>query len=747
MFGSLRKIRLWSKEYYLLTKDDEMMKKSEPTIAAERQYIIEKEKFVPVSQYFGEDTFNQAVIKEKLPKDVYKKLMQSVNEDKPLDAETANVVAHAMKEWAIEKGATHFAHWFQPMTGTTAEKHDAFADPNGPGTVIERFSGKQLVQGEPDASSFPSGGIRATFEARGYTAWDMSSPAFIKRNGISTTLCIPTAFISYTGEVLDKKTPLLRSLRAINKSSVNMLKLLGAKNVKKVHVNLGAEQEYFLIDMDYYYKRQDLVLGGRTVVGAPPAKGQELEDQYFGSIKERISSFMHDVEEELYKLGIPAKTRHNEVAPSQYEIAPVYEEANIATDHNQMVMETLKYVAKKHRLAALLHEKPFARINGSGKHVNWSLSDDNGNNLLNPGKTPHDNIQFLVFLIATVRAIYKNADILRATVASYGNDHRLGANEAPPAIISVFLGEQLTRILENIEKGTVTKATNSEIIDLGISSLPQVSKDYADRNRTSPFAFTGNKFEFRAVGSSQSIACPTFALNTMVAESLDDLAEKIKARDSRNINQAVFEVLRSEIRTILPILFNGDNYTREWEAEAKKRGLPNEKTTPAALKALVTDKALRLFEKHEVFSNSELRSRYMIYVARYIKDLEIEVNCLNNICMSQVIPAAVVYQKDLAKAIIHTKEVLGSGAVLSSQTELLKKILDLINGIYTTGKDIQSRVETAKAIDDDQKEAETLCAKVKPKMDELREYVDALENLVDDERWPLPKFWEMLFIC
>jgi len=723
------------------------MKKTTPTLAAERQYVIEKEKFVPVSQYFGEDTFNHKVIKEKLPKDIYKKLMETINEDKTLDDETANVVAHAMKEWALEKGATHFAHWFQPMTGATAEKHDAFADPSGPGTVIERFSGKQLIQGEPDASSFPSGGIRATFEARGYTAWDMSSPAFIKRNGISTTLCIPTAFISYTGEVLDKKTPLLRSIRALNKSAVNMLKLLGEKNVKKVHANLGVEQEYFLIDMDYYYKRQDLVLGGRTVVGAPPAKGQELEDQYFGSIRERISSFMHDAEEELYKLGIPAKTRHNEVAPSQYEIAPVFEEANLAVDHNQMIMETLKHVARKHRLAALLHEKPFAKINGSGKHVNWSLSDNDGNNLLNPGKTPQDNIHFLVFLIATIRAVYKHADFLRATVASYGNDHRLGANEAPPAIISVFLGGQLTQILDNIEKGTVHKATNAEIIDLGISSLSQVSKDYADRNRTSPFAFTGNKFEFRAVGSSQSIACPAYAINTIVAESLDELAEKIQARGAKNINQAVFEVLKKEISQIRPILFNGDNYTSQWAAEAEKRGLPHEKSTPGALKALITDKALRLFKKHEVFSNTELKSRYLIYVERYIKDMEIEVNCLNNICMTQVMPAAVAYQKKLAKAIIDTREALGSGAVMSSQMELLKKILDLINHVYTTCKDIQARVDAAKAIDDEQKKAETLCAKVKPKMDELREYVDALENLVDDETWPLPKFWEMLFIC
>ena len=725
------------------------MKKTKPITAAERTYVIEKEKFVPVSEYFGEDTFNAKVMKEKLPKNIFKKLMDAINEDANLDEETANVVAHAMKEWALEKGATHFAHWFQPMTGITAEKHDAFVDPIAPGEVIERFSGKQLVQGEPDASSFPSGGIRATFEARGYTAWDMSSPAFIKRNGISTTLCIPTVFISYTGQALDKKTPLLRSIRALNKSATTMLKLLGVKNVKKVYSNLGPEQEYFLIDMDYYYKRQDLVLGGRTVVGAPPPKGQELEDQYFGSIKERISSFMHDVEEELFKLGIPAKTRHNEVAPSQYEIAPVYEEANLAIDHNQLVMETLRYVAKKHRLAALLHEKPFAKINGSGKHVNWSMSDSNDNNLLNPGTTPQDNILFLVFLIATVRAVYKHADILRATVATYGNDHRLGANEAPPAIISVFLGEQLTQILDNIEKGTVTKATNAEIIDLGISSLYQVSKDNTDRNRTSPFAFTGNKFEFRAVGSSQSISTQVIALNTIVAESIDEIAEKIRqrAKSAKNINQAVFDVLKAEIKFARPILFNGDNYTKEWELEAKKRGLPNEKTTPPALRALVTEKALNLFEKYEVLSRVELKSRQLIHLERYIKDLEIEVKCLNTICMSQILPAAVAYQQTLARAINGTKEALGSAAVLSSQIELLKKILELINNIYITNKDILAKVETAETIHDEQKKAEMLASKVKPKMDELREYADALENLVDDEIWPLPKFWEMLFIC
>jgi glutamine synthetase len=723
------------------------MKRTVPITASERNYVIEKEKFVPVSEYYGEDTFNLKVLKVKLPRETYKKIIEAINEGTVLDIETANIVAHAMKEWALGKGATHFAHWFQPMTGITAEKHDAFIDPIGIGEVIERFSGKQLVQGEPDASSFPSGGIRSTFEARGYTAWDMSSPAFIRRNGISTTLCIPTAFISYTGEALDKKTPLLRSNKAVSKSAVSIMNLLGSKGVKRVYSTLGPEQEYFLIDADYFFKRQDLVLGGRTVVGAPPAKGQELEDQYFGSIKERIASYMHDMEEELFKLGVPAKTRHNEVAPSQFELAPVFEEANVAVDHNQIVMDTMQSVAKKHHLACLLHEKPFAGINGSGKHLNWSLSDNKGNNLLNPGQTPQDNIQFLVFLIATVRAVYKHADILRASVGSYANDHRLGANEAPPAILSIFLGDQLTNILEDIEKGKVTKATDREIIDLGISSLPIVSKDNTDRNRTSPFAFTGNKFEFRTVGSSQSISFPTAVLNTIVAESLDYLAEKIKAQGGKNINQAVFAVIKKEIKEIKAVLYNGDNYTQEWEKEAGKRGLPNDKTTPVALKALVTQKALDLFDKYQVLSNVELKSRYLIRLERYIKDLEIEVKCLNNICLSQVIPAAMAYQKGLSKAIIGAREALGKSVDFSAQQELLKRIVELVNKIYATDKDILAKVAAVSSVHDEQKKAEMLCSKVKTRMNELREYVDELEGLVDDELWPMPKFWEMLFIC
>jgi len=722
------------------------MEKKRILIASERAYAVLREKEVPVSEYFGEDTFSLKVMKEKLPKDVYKKVLDAINEQSVLDIETANIVAHAMKEWAIGKGATHFAHWFQPMTGATAEKHDAFIEVVGPGEVIERFSGRQLVQGEPDASSFPSGGIRTTFEARGYTAWDIASPAFIRRSGISTTLCIPTVFISYNGEALDKKTPLLRSCKALNKSAIDMLKLLGVEDVKRVYSTLGPEQEYFLIDASFYHQREDLVLSGRAVLGAPPAKGQELEDQYFGSIKERISSFMHDVEEELFKLGIPAKTRHNEVAPSQFEIAPLFEEANIAIDHNQLVMDTLKSVAKKHHLACLLHEKPFAGVNGSGKHLNWSLADNRGNNLLNPGITPQDNIQFLVFLIATVRAVYLHADILRASVASYSNDYRLGANEAPPAIISVFLGEQLTKILEDIEKGRVTRATDNAIIDLGISTLPVLSRDNTDRNRTSPFAFTGNKFEFRAVGSSQSISFPATVINTIVAESLDYLAEKIKAKKTKNINQAVFDVLREEIRVIKPILFNGDNYSKEWEKEAARRGLPNAKTTPEALDALITEKAIALFSRYGVFSPVELKSRYLIHLERYMKDMEIDVKCLHNLVMSHVIPAAVNYSHKLAETIIKVREALDRDKELAHLAQLLKNVSSLMEECLKTDRAMMESLSKVDSIEDEKKRAFALCGEVKSKMNNLRIYADELEVLIPDELWTLPKFWEMLFI-
>jgi glutamine synthetase len=721
------------------------MKKMTPTIATERNYTVEKEKCLPISSYFGEDTFNDKAMQAKLPKATYEKLKESMEKGKKLDVKTANAVANAMKKWALEKGATHFAHWFQPMTGSTAEKHDAFIEISGPGEVIERFTGEQLVQGEPDASSFPSGGLRATFEARGYTAWDMSSPAFLRKNGIGITLCIPSVFISYHGEALDKKTPLLRSVRAVNESALRVLRLLGNHKSKKIHSNLGPEQEYFCIDMDYFYKRQDLVLTGRTIVGAPPAKGQELEDQYFGSIKERMQSFMHDVEEELYKLGIPAKTRHNEVAPSQFEIAPLYEEANIAVDHNLLVMDKLQQVARQHNMAVLLHEKPFAGINGSGKHVNWSLSTDDGINLFKPGKTPHDNIQFLVFLLATMKAVHRHADLLRASVGSAANDHRLGANEAPPAIISIFLGEQLTKILESIEQGVANGATDKNIIDLGISSLPVVSRDNSDRNRTSPFAFTGNKFEFRAVGSSQNISFPSAVLNTIVAESLDEVADTIEKKGTDNIRQTVLDIMKEELPKVKSILFMGDNYTDEWHREAERRKLPNMKTSPEAFKALETEKALSLFEKYKVLSRLELKSRYTIRIEKYCKDIEIEAKAMYNIVSSMIIPAALRQQKELAESISRTEKVLGEGIDLSAQKNLLRRVTELINGVDTSLHTLRSKHEKSNTFHEQEK-ADFICLEVRAAMDEVRKQVDELELYVADDVWPMPKFWEMLFV-
>ena len=726
------------------------MKKYIPPIASEREKVLESGTQGPISVYFGENTFNLKIMKDRLPGEVFGKLRDIINENLILDIETANAVAHAMKEWALEKGATHFAHWFQPMTGATAEKHDAFIEFVSPGEVIERFSGKQLVQGEPDASSFPSGGLRATFEARGYTAWDISSPAFIRRNGLATTLCIPCAFISYTGEALDKKTPLLRSLKAINKSAIRMLKILGNNQSKRVICNLGPEQEYFLIDTDFFHKRQDLLLTGRALLGAPPAKGQELEDQYFGSIKERIQSFMHDVEEEMYRLGIPAKTRHNEVAPSQFEVAPIFEEANIAVDHNLLMMDTLHKTAKKHRLAALLHEKPFAGVNGSGKHLNWSLADDRGNNLFNPGATPSDNIQFLVFLTATIRAVYRHGDILRASVASAGNDHRLGANEAPPAIISVFLGEQLARILGEIEQGVVSVATDSAIIDLGISSIPQLSRDTSDRNRTSPFAFTGNKFEFRAPGASQSISFPAAVLNTIVSESLDDLADvlelKMKDAGSGDIKQVILDVLREELHTIKAVLYMGDNYSAEWENEAVKRGLPNLKTSPDAFPALVTHKALHLFEKFGVLRDIELQSRYAVRLEKYCAEMEIESRALSTLASTGVVPAAVRYQDRLARAIERTVKVLGSDLYVTHQRDLLKEITSLINVIISLLNELKEKLERAETITDLQLKAHFYCDEIKKDIRHIRHNCDTLETLIDEELWPMPKLWEILFI-
>ncbi|HOS97045.1 MAG TPA: glutamine synthetase III [Deltaproteobacteria bacterium] len=721
------------------------MKVGNTVAAYERSYAVEKEKDVQVSRYFGEDTFGVKVMMERLPKDVYRRVIEIIHEGRKLDLDTANAVAHAIKEWAIEKGATHYCHWFQPMTGATAEKHDSFIEFTDEGDIIERFSGKQLIQGEPDASSFPSGGLRSTFEARGYTAWDPTSPAFIIKSGLGTTLCIPTIFISYTGEALDKKTPLLRSIEAINRSALGLLRLLGNNEAKKVFATLGPEQEYFLIDQDYYYRRQDLVMSGRSLLGATPPKGQQLEDQYFGSIKERILSFMHDVEEELYKLGIPAKTRHNEVAPSQFEIAPIFEEANLAADHNQLVMETMKRIAPLHKLRLLLHEKPFAGINGSGKHLNWSLSDDKGNNMLNPGRTPHDNIQFLVFLMATIKAVHLHADLLRASVASAGNDHRLGANEAPPAIISIFLGEQLTRILDDIEKGKITKATDEAIIDLGVSKLPVLSKDSTDRNRTSPFAFTGNKFEFRAVGSSQSISFPATVLNTIVAESIDLIAAKIKSRGG-NVNQAALDVIREEVKANKAILFMGDNYTREWEKEAARRGLPNKKTSAEALKDLKAEKALKLFEKYGVLTATELKSRYHIRLERYVKEIDIEAATLANMVQNQVIPAAVQYQGALGSSIRSAVDVLGDTKALKHQKDLLKTVSSLIGEAQKLTGELTERLAKSKSIESEEQKAAFFCDEIKGTMLAVRETVDTLEHYVDNELWPMPKYWEMLFI-
>ncbi len=721
-----------------------MRKKSYIDLVERTSFEVPKER-KPVSSFFGENTFNKTVMQKKLPRPVFLKLIACIEENIDLDLDTANAVSHAMKEWAIENGATHFAHWFQPLTGATAEKHDAFIEFVGNSEVIERFSGNQLVQGEPDASSFPSGGLRATFEARGYTAWDMSSPAFLMKNGLGITLAIPSVFISYTGEALDKKTPLLRSVKAVNDSSIKVLKIMGNKTSSRVQSNLGPEQEYFLIDQSFYINRQDLVLTGRTLLGASPAKGQELEDQYFGSIKERIQSFMHDMDQELFRLGIPAKTRHNEVAPSQFEIAPIYEDANIAVDHNQLLIDTMRKIAKRHSLAAILHEKPFAGINGSGKHVNWSLSTDDGVNLLNPGKTVSENIQFLVFLFAVIRGVYRHGDLLRASIASASNDHRLGANEAPPAIISIFLGDQLSEILEKIEKGEPIKDVEAKIIDLNLSSLPVLSKDNTDRNRTSPFAFTGNKFEFRAVGSSQSISFPAVVINTIVAESLEYIAEKLKNAEGGDIKKAVLELIRDDIRECKAVLFAGDNYSEAWHKEAEGRGLPNNKTTPEALPALESKKAKELFSSLGVLSEVELHSRYHIKLEAYCKQIEIEARSFYDIVTTQVMPAAYKYQKSVASSINEVLSLVDE-SVLKPQKDMLNRLSTLISGIQSEICILKKLNEKAKDIEDEQKKAEYLCDSVKAKMDEIRVSVDELEMLVDDGMWPIPKFWEMLFL-
>ncbi|MBI5630550.1 MAG: glutamine synthetase III [Elusimicrobia bacterium] len=700
-----------------------------------------------VSDYFGCNVFGSETMKALLPKDVYRKLQDSIHHGRRIDLEIANAVASAMKTWALSRGASHYCHWFQPMTGATAEKHDSFIDPIGDGSVLEVFSGQQLVQAEPDASSFPSGGLRVTFEARGYTAWDPTSPAFIMEVPGGSTLCIPTIFVSYTGESLDTKTPLLRSIEALNRSALDILKYFKS-DAAKVFPTLGAEQEYFLIDRSYYNRRPDLMLGGRTLFGAPSPKGQQLEDHYFGSIQDRIFSFMTDVESELYKLGVPLKTRHNEVAPNQFECAPVFEEANVAVDHNQLVMDIFRRVAARHDLAALFYEKPFAGINGSGKHNNWSLGTDTGKNLLSPGDTPHDNLQFLIFLVSVIKAVHEHSLLLRASIASSGNDHRLGANEAPPAIMSVFLGTQLTMVLDDLEKGVTTKGTDPEWMNFGIDKIPPILKDNTDRNRTSPFAFTGNKFEFRAVGSSANNAIPITTLNAIVANQLAltkaDIDAKLKGKKA--FKDAVIEVLRGYYKKCKVVCFEGNNYSAQWVAEAKKRNLPNVTTTPEALEGFVLKDSEDVFAKAGVLSKTELHSRHHIKLEKYSKDVDIEAKLVIEMVGNQYIPAAISYQNELIESARGLRELLPKDGAVKAQLSILEEVAGHVAEARLGIERLKGVLAEAEREDDVEKKALAYCHKVKPLFDVVRAEVDALEGLVPDNIWPVPKYREMLFI-
>mgnify|MGYP004510458947 FL=1 len=695
-----------------------------------------------IEQVFGKDVFNDEVMQAKLPKDVYKSWKKTLESGEDLDPDIANVVAHAMKEWALEHGATHYTHWFQPMTGVTAEKHDSFLSPATKSKPVLEFSGKELIKGEPDASSFPSGGLRATFEARGYTAWDCTSPAFLQEDAAGVTLCIPTAFCSYTGEALDKKTPLLRSMEAISKQAVRIMKLFGYDDVKKVSCSVGPEQEYFLVDRDKYLQRKDLIFSGRTLFGAPAPKGQELDDHYFGAIKERIASFMKDLNEELWKLGILSKTQHNEVAPAQHEMAPIFTTANISTDHNQLVMEVMKKVAKRHNLECLLHEKPFAGVNGSGKHNNWSIVTDTGINLLDPGKKPHENTKFLLFLAAIIKAVDENAELLRLSASNPGNDHRLGANEAPPAIISIFLGEQLEDIIEQIIKGDVSSSIQGSKLDTGVHVLPVLKKDATDRNRTSPFAFTGNKFEFRMLGSSMSISGVNFTLNTMVADVLQDFADELeKASD---FDAAVKELIKKTVTEHQKVIFNGDGYSDEWVAEAKKRGLPNVKSFVEAIPYLVTDKSVKMFERQNVLTKVELESRAEINFETYSKTINIEAKTMIDMAGKQYIPAVIQYVTSLADSINSVAAACPSADV-SVQTELLTKCSSLL----ATAQNALAKLEkvTAEAAEKEEGQEQALFFKdvVFAAMNELRAPIDELEMIVDQDFWPVPTYGDLLF--
>jgi len=694
-----------------------------------------------LTEIFGSNVFNDKVMKQRLPKEVYKALRKTIQQGTPLRPDVADVVANAMKDWAIEKGATHYTHWFQPLTGITAEKHDSFISPAPDGCIIMEFSGKQLVQGEPDASSFPSGGLRATFEARGYTAWDCTSPAFLKEDESgNVTLTIPTAFYSYRGEALDKKTPLLRSMKALSRQALRVLRALGNTTSTNVTSTVGPEQEYFLVDKEYYMQRLDLLLAGRTIFGAPPPKGQELEDQYFGAIKDRVSDYMHDLDIELWKMGITSKTKHNEVAPAQYEMAPIFDTTNIATDHNQLVMETMQKVAFRNDLVCLLHEKPYAGINGSGKHNNWSLSTSDGQNLLEPGSTPSENVQFLLFLCAMIKAVDTHADILRATCATAGNDHRLGANEAPPAIVSIFMGDELTEILEKIAKGEKTASRGEQLINVGVDTLPMIPRDNTDRNRTSPFAFTGNKFEFRMVGSAQSIAGSNVALNTIAAEALDEIATRLeKARDK---NAEAATIIKDTWKKHGRIIFNGNNYSEEWVVEAEKRGLPNVANTVDALKAFVSEKAFKLFEKYDVLSRKELHSRYDIYVETYAKQINIEAHVAIDMVRKQFIPAALEYATFLADSIDDLKSVKGPAAI---PEDILKRLGAVLTSAYKNLGKLEAAVEKAQATTDTVKQAQAYRDKVFTAMQALRGDVDSLEMMVPADTWPVPTYTDLLF--
>ena len=694
--------------------------------------------WISVAEIFGENVFNDAVMQERLPKKTYKELKKTIEEGKELQAATADVIAHEMKEWAIEKGATHYSHWFQPLTGATAEKHDSFISaPKSDGKILMEFSGKELIKGEPDASSFPSGGLRSTFEARGYTAWDCTSPAFVKKSpdGKRSILYIPTAFCSYTGEALDQKTPLLRSMEAINKQSIRLLRLFGNTTSQKVTPSVGVEQEYFLVDREKYLKRKDLVFTGRTLFGANPPKGQELDDHYFGAIRERIAAFMTDVNEELWKMGVAAKTQHNEVAPGQHELAPIYAQCNVAVDHNQLIMETLKKVAYRHNLQCLLHEKPFEGVNGSGKHNNWSLVTDDGINILDPGKTPHDNIQFLLVLTCILRAVDLHADLLRESASDVGNDHRLGANEAPPAIISAYLGEQLEDVLAQlIDTGEAAHSLKGGKLHTGVSTLPDFAKDATDRNRTSPFAFTGNKFEFRMVGSRDSVAAPNVVLNTIVAESFSDACDVLEKAEDFDL--AVHDLIKEYASKHQRIVFNGNGYSDEWVKEAERRGLPNIKTMVESIECLTYDNAVEMFEKFDVFSRAELESRAEIKYEAYSKAINIEARSMIDIASKHIIPAVIQYVTSLANSINQVKQA-SAAAYTGVQEELLVQSADLLKDTKEALRALETVVAEVPETEG-KEQAFFFMQKVVPAMEALRKPVDELEMIVNKNMWPMP---------